>query len=79
MVDPYTHLWDVIVKRAGTGVFINVPKLLIGEMPWSAQPTWQDRQAKCGLRSHEVGKLYGSRSPTIHEQPTQAESGALQW
>lgn len=66
--------WDAITKRAGTQVFINIPKLLIAEMPWREAPTHQNRQAKAGPRSQVVGQLYGSHSPTAHAQPTPAES-----
>jgi ureidoacrylate peracid hydrolase len=61
---------DAVVKRAGTEVFINVPRLVIGKMPWSEPPSRTDRQAKYGPRAEEVGKLYRSRSPSIHEQPS---------
>ena len=61
-------LLDVVVKRAGTQVFINVPQVVVGNMPWSEPPTLTERQAKQGPRATEVGKLYGSRSPSIHER-----------
>jgi nicotinamidase-related amidase len=65
--DTYIPL-DAVVKRVGTEVFINVPKLVVGEMPWSAPPSRRDRQAKLGPRGEDVQKLYGSRSPSIHER-----------
>ncbi len=58
---------DAIVKRAGTQVFINVPKLVVGEMPWSEAPSQSDRQAKLGPRGEDVQKLYSSRSPSVQE------------
>ncbi len=65
--DTYIPL-DAVVKRAGTDVFVNMPKLVVGEMPWSAPPSRSDRQAKLGPRGEDVQKLYGSRSPSIHER-----------
>ncbi|MBA3716561.1 MAG: cysteine hydrolase, partial [Pyrinomonadaceae bacterium] len=65
--DTYIPL-DAVIKRAGTEVFINIPKLVIGEMPWGEPPSRTDRQAKHGPRATEVDKLYGSRSPSIRER-----------
>ena len=65
--DTYIPL-DAVVKRAGTEVFINVPRLIVGKMPWSEPPSRTDRQAKYGPCAEEVGNLYRSRSPSIHEQ-----------
>jgi nicotinamidase-related amidase len=59
---------DAITKRAGANVFINVPKLFVGEMPWGEPPSRTDRQAKHGLRAADVNKLYGSRSPSVRER-----------
>lgn len=64
--DMYVPL-DVVVKRAGSEVFINVPKLLVSQMPWGEPPTHVDRQAKLGPRAQEVDKLYRSRSPSSQE------------
>ncbi len=64
--DTYIPL-DAVVKRAGTEVFINVPKLVVGEMPWSEPPSRNDRQAKLGPRGEDVQTLYGSRSPSVRE------------
>ncbi len=33
------HPLDAVVKRAGSEMFINVPKLLVGQMPWSEPPS----------------------------------------
>ncbi len=62
---------DAVVKRAGSEVFINVPKLLVGQMPWSEPPSRAERQAKRGPRVNDVDKLYGSRSPSIQKRPAQ--------
>ncbi len=59
---------DALVRRAGTDVFINAPKLVVGEMPWREPPTRATQQAKLGPRAEDVQKLYGSRSPSVQEQ-----------
>jgi len=58
---------DAVVKRAGTKVFINVPQIVVGNMPWSEPPSQAERQAKQGPRAIEVSKLYGSHCPTGHD------------
>lgn len=65
--DTYIPL-DAVVKRSGTDVFINIPKLVIGVMPWSEPPSRIAMQAKFGSPADGVDKLYGSRSPSIREQ-----------
>ena len=67
--DTYIPL-NAVTKRSGTDVFINIPKLVVGTMPWSEPPSRADQQAKHGRPSSEVDKLYGSRSPSIQEQAT---------
>ena len=64
--DTYIPL-DAVAKRSGTDVFINIPKLVVGTMPWSEPPSQNERQAKRGPRAKEVRKLYGSHSPSAHE------------
>jgi ureidoacrylate peracid hydrolase len=61
--DTYIPL-EAVVKRSGNTVFINVPKLVVGYMPWHEPPTAAAQQAKRGPRKDEVGQLYGSRSPS---------------
>ena len=56
---------DAVVKRSGTDVFINIPKLVIATMPWSEPPSRAERQAKRGPRAEGVSKHYGSRSPSL--------------
>lgn len=53
---------DAVVRRAGSAVFINVPKLVVGKMPWTARPARQDTTAKEGPAERTVEKLYRSRS-----------------
>lgn len=64
--DTYVPL-DAVVKRSGTTVFSNIPKIVVGTMPWSEPPTRADRNGKLGPPLREVEKLYGSRSPSIEE------------
>jgi ureidoacrylate peracid hydrolase len=65
--DTYIPL-DAVVKRSGTEVFINIPRLVVGTMPWGEPPSRTERQAKQGPRAAEVAKLYGSRSPSTPER-----------
>ncbi|MDQ4077900.1 MAG: cysteine hydrolase, partial [Chloroflexota bacterium] len=67
---------DAVVKRAGTKVFVNVPRIILQNMPWDEPPSYAEQQAKQGPRAANVQELYGSRSPSIHEQSTQSEHGA---
>lgn len=55
---------DAVVKRAGNQVFINVPKLIVGKMPWGEPPSHKERSSKLGPRAEQVDHLYGSRSPS---------------
>jgi hypothetical protein len=63
--DTYIPL-DAVVKRSGTDVFINIPKLVIGVMPWSEPPSRIAMRAKLGSPADGVDKLYGSRSPSVY-------------
>lgn len=64
--DTYIPL-DAVVRRAGDQVFVNVPKLVVGEMPWDKPPTQSERMEKYGLPAAQVDKLYGSRSPSAQK------------
>jgi nicotinamidase-related amidase len=59
--------FDAVVRRSGREVFINVPQIVIGRMPWSEPPGPDERRAKEGPAVAEVLNLYGSRSPSLHE------------
>ncbi len=65
--DVYIPL-DAVVRRAGTEVFVNVPRLVVGEMPWGDPPSRANQQEKHGPRARDVQVLYGSRSPSVQEQ-----------
>ncbi len=55
---------DAVVRKVGRDVFINVPKLVVGEMPWEERPSRPDEAAKRGPRASEVERLYRSRGPS---------------
>lgn len=59
---------DAVVKRAGTKVFINVPKLIVAKMPWQAPPLRAERVGKLGPPAEQVERLYGSRSPSTSRE-----------
>lgn len=67
--DTYIPL-DAVTKRSGTKVFINVPKLVVGEMPWKEAPTSNNRREKQGPNAGGVGKLYGSRTASALKEKT---------
>ena len=60
--DVYIPL-DAVVRRAGNSVFINMPKLVIGKMPWNEPPKLNEHQQKYGPRAASVDRLYGSEHP----------------
>lgn len=64
--DTYIPL-DAVIRRSGSTLFINVPKLVIGSMPWGEPPTRKDHRAKMGPPAKDVEKLYRSVSPSVHE------------
>jgi nicotinamidase-related amidase len=68
--DTYIPL-DAVVRRVATDVFINIPKLFVGEMPWSEPPSQTERQAKRGPRAAQVQNLYKSRSPSGWRQSSE--------
>lgn len=61
--DTYIPL-EAVIKRAGTDVFINVPKMVAGKMPWNQPPTNASVQEKQGQPAAQVDKLYHSFAPT---------------
>lgn len=63
--DTYIPL-DAVVRRSGTNVYINVPKLVVGSMPWSEPPSRTETRLKSGPPSGDVDKLYGSISPSVY-------------
>ncbi len=61
--DTYIPL-DAVIKRAGSDVIVNIPKMVAGKMPWSAPPTRETVKDKQGQPSSQVVKLYNSYAPT---------------
>ena len=55
---------DAVTHRTGESVFVNVPKLVVGKLPWYQRPTVQRHDAKVGRAADEVGALYRSFAPT---------------
>jgi len=55
---------DTVTKRIGDRVFINVPKLVVGKLPWNDAPTPDTWTAKLGDRAGSVDRLYRSHEPT---------------
>lgn len=55
---------DAVVKVADGKAFINLPKLVIGKMPWDDPPTVETTSAKVGPSPAAVDKLYGSVGPS---------------
>jgi ureidoacrylate peracid hydrolase len=62
--DTYIPL-DAIVRRSGSNVFVNIPKPVVGSMPWTVPPTPAERREKSGLPVAEVERLYRSRNPAV--------------
>lgn len=54
---------DAVTHRVGGDVFINVPKLVIGKMPWQEPPTAESREARLGPAADQVEPLYGTHNP----------------
>ena len=61
--DTYIPL-DAVVKKVGRDVFVNIPKLIVGKMPWDVPPAAAEQEAKHGPRSGEIERLYRSRDPS---------------
>jgi nicotinamidase-related amidase len=55
---------DAVVKVSDGKAFVNIPKLVVGKMPWDEPPTAETRRAKMGPAPGTVPKLYGSVAPT---------------
>jgi ureidoacrylate peracid hydrolase len=61
--DTYIPL-DAVVKRAETTVFVNVPKLVVGKLPWDRPPSRDELRAKLGTPGRDVDTLYGTHDPS---------------
>ncbi len=60
---------DSVTKRIGDRVFINVPKLVVGKLPWNDAPTSETWTAKLGDRAGAIDRLYRSYEPTGDTPP----------
>jgi ureidoacrylate peracid hydrolase len=60
--DTYVPL-DAVVRRSGATVFINVPKLVVGSMPWNEPPTASAPRLAAGMGVH-----MGDRSARIRSR-----------
>jgi len=61
--DTYVPM-EAVVRRSGADVFVNVPKMVAGKMPWTSRPVKADRMEKEGPAAASVAKLYNSYEPT---------------
>ncbi len=59
---------DALVKRAGDTVFVNVPRLVVGKMPWDDPPSVDEVRAKTGPPEREVEMLYRSHQPSATQR-----------
>lgn len=55
---------DAVIHRSEDRVYINVPKLVIGKLPWTERPTADAARAKLGASAADVDALYRSHAPT---------------
>jgi ureidoacrylate peracid hydrolase len=58
--------YEAVIRRISSEVFINLPKLVVGKMPWHDPPTREKQADKLGPPLASVSKLYGSIQPTHH-------------
>ena len=58
---------DAVTKRAGDVVFINVPSIVVGKMPWGEPQPAADRRRMLGPPAGEVPRLYRTHGPTAHD------------
>lgn len=56
---------ETVAQRAGSEVFINIPKLVVAKMPWHEPPTLQAYRDKLGPPAADVPALYGSVQATV--------------
>ena len=61
--DTYIPL-DAVTHRAEDRIYVNVPKLVVGKMPWGDRPTAEETRAKLGPPAADVTALYRSHAPT---------------
>jgi nicotinamidase-related amidase len=64
-LDAVTH---VIEDR----IYVNVPKLVLGKLPWAERPSAEATRSKYGPPANEVDKLYRSFAPSAQATRTSA-------
>jgi hypothetical protein len=55
---------DAITHRTDGRVYVNIPKLVVGKLPWAEPPTSTSTAEKRGPNAHVAGPLYRSHQPT---------------
>jgi ureidoacrylate peracid hydrolase len=55
---------DAVTHRVADRVFVNVPKLVIGKLPWGEPPTAESARAKLGPPAADVAALYRTYAPS---------------
>jgi ureidoacrylate peracid hydrolase len=55
---------DAVVHRAEDRVYVNVPKLVVGTLPWNEPPSADAARAKLGPEAAQVQALYRNHAPT---------------
>lgn len=55
---------DAVTHRMDGRIYINVPKLVVGKLPWGEPPSAAAAHEKFGAPKARVEKLYGSFNPT---------------
>jgi ureidoacrylate peracid hydrolase len=58
---------EAVTHRAGDEIFINIPKLVIGKLPWDERPTAETARAKLGTPAADVDALYRTYAPTTSQ------------
>lgn len=61
--DTYIPL-EAVAHRADGRVYVNVPKLVVGKLPWGEPPSLAALTAKLGPAKDDAGALYRSYAPT---------------
>jgi ureidoacrylate peracid hydrolase len=55
---------DAVTHTVEGRIYINVPKLVIGKLPWDQRPTLETTQSKYGPPAAHVDKVYRSHAPS---------------
>jgi ureidoacrylate peracid hydrolase len=57
---------DAVTHRVDGRVYVNVPKLVVGKLPWTEPPSAESMAEKRGPAADAAGPLYRSHGPTGH-------------